>query len=216
LLDVDSAAAKEAAQMIIDGYPGNIPPEQPPSHNRYAPVQSPEAKRFVVAYALKLASENGKKQDASRLKFIIENEEKEREKKKNVKPEANPNPWAIQGNTITVPPAPLLEYALLELGRLKDPANEGFLIQYTKNKDSDARAEGCFALAALGSKNCKQALVELLSDQDGWIRFSAYKALCGLAKIKVDDKDYTADWLYGNDSSRSEAVKKWREWLSKS
>lgn len=216
LFDVDEKEAKEAAQQIINGYPGNIPPEQPPTSGILTkPVPSPEAKRFIVAFALKLASENGKKQDASKLKMIIENEEKERDKKKDPKSDPNQNPLAAQSNPIIVPPAPLLEYALLELGRLKDTAYEEYLIKYAKNMDSDARAEACFAIAALGSKKCKEALVDLLDDSEGWIRFCAYKALAGLANIKLDDKDYIADWLYGNDSSRKDPIKKWRDWLAK-
>ncbi len=217
--DVDLTEAQKVAQEILNGYPGNVPTQQAPSGNRYQPAPSPEAKRFVVAFALKLLCDSGKKVDAEKLKSIIENEEKERDKKKSGggKPGYDPNnPFASRlDSPINIPPAPLLEYAVIELGRLKDPKQENYLISYLKNEKSDARAEACFAVAAIGTKNCKQALVDTLDDKDGWIRFCAYKALKELAKIHESDKDYIADWLYGSDSSRQAAVKKWREWANK-
>jgi hypothetical protein len=214
--DVDEKEAQKLAREIMDGYPGNIKVNTNVQGNRYQAAPSPEAKRFVVAFALKLLADSGVKLDAAKLKSIIESEEAERDKKKSGQKEydrGNPLGQMQQGSPIAVPPAPLLEYAIIELGRLKEASNEDYLIQYMKNKNSDARAEACFAVAAIGTKNCKQALVDMLSDSDGWIRFSAYKALKGISK--VDEKEYIADWLYGTESSRAEAVKKWREWASK-
>ncbi len=226
------------AKEIIDGYPGNIQTTTTgwdPRGNRYQPAMSPEAKRFVVAYALKSYCSTGGNVSAEKLRFIIENEEKERTKRKEDLKKPNPHHWDTFGrvsNPIVTPPAPLLEYAVVELGRLRDIAQEDYLIAYLKNKNSDARPEACVALACINTKKCRQALVDMLEDEDGWIRFSAYRALLeaakGLSKIDENSKDYTADWLYRigekwpydteqavkeAEQQRKDAVKRWREWL---
>ncbi len=235
LFDIDLKDGQKAAQGVVDGYPENVKinTQFDYSKNRNKPIQSPEAKRFVVAYALKLLCDSNKKLKAEKLKSIIENEEKERAKRKGTAHDPNPGIHSRIDNPIIVPPAPLLEYAVVELGRLRDSAQEEYLIAYLKNKDSSARAEACVALAAINTKKCKQVLVDSLEDKDGWIRFCAYRALMeikegNISKIEVHDKEFNADWLYEigqfwpynteqgrkeAEQQRKDAVKRWREWL---
>ncbi len=101
---------------------------------------------------------------------------------------------------------PLLETALIELGRTRSKRAGEALAMVLADAGADARAEAAFSLGAVAGKAALVALVGGLQDKDGWVRWASYVALHGLT-----GKEFFCDWIGGGASTRSEFVKKWKD-----
>jgi HEAT repeat protein len=110
---------------------------------------------------------------------------------------------------ISVSP-PLLEVLLIECGRGAGPAAAELLIGILKDqKTVPGRSEAALALGAIGGKAAVEALLQGLTDPDGWLRFCCYLSLRRLA-----GQDYFADWVF-SPSDLKPAIDKYRAWFAK-
>lgn len=107
---------------------------------------------------------------------------------------------------------PILETACWMIGATGDRDGIPLLKKVLSEKRlGGARAEAALALGAIGDKASVDILVELLDDDDGWLRYNAYLALRNALKGLAPAEGGFADWLYGPKSERDEAAAKWRE-----
>ena len=73
---------------------------------------------------------------------------------------------------------PLLEIAIVELGRTYDSAAIPVLIRVLRSRAGGGRAQAALALGAFGGPEATRALINALSDAvSGWVRFNAYRGL---------------------------------------
>ncbi|MBI3726494.1 HEAT repeat domain-containing protein [bacterium] len=108
--------------------------------------------------------------------------------------------------TIHVRP-PVLEEILKALGASAEDAAAKPLLEVAQDRDCPARAS---AVAALGGfDKARPALVAFLDDEDGWVRYVAYRVLKRRAPPTFVA---TCDWIYGNKTDRADPIKRWKEW----
>jgi HEAT repeat protein len=122
-----------------------------------------------------------------------------------VRPGFNPTQglWQAEFNA----PDALLETALIELGRLRKPESVSVISEVLDNKECPARAEACLALGAIAVKPAVDRLVAALEDEDGWVRFMAYRTLKDLSGA-----DHFCDWIYDSAEKRAPQVAEWKKW----
>ncbi|HVY62868.1 MAG TPA: HEAT repeat domain-containing protein, partial [Planctomycetota bacterium] len=100
---------------------------------------------------------------------------------------------------------PILETICWMLGTLNDKDGVPLLKTVASNPKLPARSEATVALGRIPGDASVQALVELLDDEDGWIRYNAYLGL-----KQLTGQDHFADWIYGSKADREEAVAAYR------
>lgn len=101
---------------------------------------------------------------------------------------------------------PLLEIAIIELGRIGDSKAEDLLITILKGPKTEGKAEAAIALATLATGKGIQALLEALLDDDGWVRYCAARAL-----KHVTGKEVTANWIFLSKQELKRHADKYRE-----
>jgi HEAT repeat protein len=102
---------------------------------------------------------------------------------------------------------PILEEVLHALGTAQVESAVAPLVAHASDKANAARATAVTALAAY--PQARETIVSLLSDDDGWVRYNAYRVL----HRKAPAVDAFADWIYGPPADRAGAVAKWQDWL---
>lgn len=178
------------AQQVIDGYAGG----------------SDGAVAFVVGTAVQLMGKTSQKNKVDALVKVVT---KALESGMWARREGE-NLLDITKANIKITP-PLLEIACIELGRLGDPKGLPALLQVIKSPATGGRGEAALALGAIAGGEAVEALVAALEDpKDGWLRFCAYEAL-----KKLSGLDHFTDWFFGQPSSRSRAVARYREWAGR-
>jgi hypothetical protein len=121
------------------------------------------------------------------------------------KPRLNNNP------TIEVH-YPVAEALAAALAGFNTKASRAALIAYLKDNTQPASARGavCAALASFKSSDSKQALAASLSDEDGWVRYCAFRALRHMGA----DVPF-CDWIFAEEEVRAEATKALEAWAAK-
>lgn len=220
--------AVESAKAIVAKFLSS-PAPTPGRVARPMPGQAPRAgqpftahQRFVTALCLKILG-SLRETDPKTLAEVIKKEVPRRvEQKKADDAAKNPPPpppgqakppfnpaaglWQMEFNA----PDYLLEYALIELGRLGDKAHIPTLCEVLDNKEVPARAEACLALGAVRHPDAVNRLVAALEDEDGWVRFMAYRCL-----KEISGEDHFCDWIYEPPKGRQAAVDAWKKWARK-
>lgn len=105
---------------------------------------------------------------------------------------------------------PLLEVALLELGRTGHPDALPVLLAQLR-PGQPARAEAALALGTIGGPKVIKTLLALLTDPLPWTRFSAYRALRALTRKQAEPEE--ADWLTARPAALKAARKRWQQRL---
>jgi HEAT repeat protein len=181
--ELDAVEARKLALDIIRGYNGVF-------------AGGPD----TVAAIQFLATDKNKKVPVNLLSKSLEKAAKEA---KAQAPGGNAN---ANDRTITQRP-PVLEEILKAMGLSNREEAIPFLVAHARAKDNAARAS---AVAALGGfANTRAALVSFLSDDDGWVRYTAYRVL----RKKAPSLDAFADWMYGPPADRAAVVEKWKAWM---
>ncbi len=103
---------------------------------------------------------------------------------------------------------PILEELLAALGTSNVNSAVPVLLAHARDKKAAARASAVAALA--GFPTTRGALISLLSDEDGWVRYVAYRGL----HRKAPAVDGFADWIYGTQNDRAAAIDVWKAWLT--
>jgi len=119
-------------------------------------------------------------------------------------------PKAILANPASVPVVtvpPILQTALLELGRTAKDKVLPFLLARLADTRALGRAEAALALGAIGGKKVIARLIGALGDRDPWIRFCAYRSLRRLTQA-----DHFCDWLFGSRQQIGKAIAQWKKW----
>ncbi|MHC4608707.1 MAG: HEAT repeat domain-containing protein [Planctomycetota bacterium] len=104
---------------------------------------------------------------------------------------------------------PLLEILTVECGRSGLPSAVPVLLGILKGGQEEGRAEACLALGAFGGKEAVRALLDALTDNDGWVRFTAYRALRALS-----GQDFFCRWVFGSREAHGKAAKQYRDWFA--
>jgi hypothetical protein len=225
--------AVEAAKAIVAKFLAS-PDPTPGRVARPMPGQVPVAgqpftahQRFVTALCLKILGSLGET-DAKQLGAIVKKEiprrvaqKKADDAAKNPPPAPPPQPgqppapkppfnpaaglWQMEFNA----PDYLLEYALIELGRLGDKAHVPAIAEALDNKECPVRAEACLALAAIAHPDAIDKLVGALEDEDGWVRYMAYRSL-----KELSGEDHFCDWIYDTKEKRAPKVEAWKAWAA--
>jgi hypothetical protein len=117
------------------------------------------------------------------------------------------NPQDLSKCTIQVYP-PLLEHLAIEAGRSGLPGGRAVLMSIVQSQRPSGRWEAALALGAVGGREGVVALIEALSDPDGWLRFCAYRALHHLS-----GQDYFCDWVFGSMDEMRKNVGRYRKWF---
>jgi HEAT repeat protein len=105
---------------------------------------------------------------------------------------------------------PILETICWMLGATQDKDAIAPLKRILSNKAVGARGEATIALGRINDAAALKALVELLADEDGWVRYNAYLGLKTLT-----GEDYFADWVYGSAQEREAALEQYRVYVKK-
>ena len=91
-------------------------------------------------------------------------------------------------------------------------ASRAGLIAYLSDASQPGSARGavCAALASSRRAEVKRALAKALDDEDGWVRYCAFRALRHMgAEVPF------CDWVYGEDEDRAESTKALKAWAAK-
>lgn len=170
--------------------------------------------RFLVGLSLQILGQAGEAKRGDLVEVIerelprrirLEEERKRPAEPSEEKQTVRPGLWMAEFDS----PDELLETALIELGRLGDPAALSTILRVLRERRAPGRAEACLALGAVRTPAAVDALVESLDDADGWVRFMAYRVLKALS-----GKDHSCDWIYGSESERKVAVDAWKAWAA--
>jgi len=110
---------------------------------------------------------------------------------------------------VSVPP--IVEAALIELGRIGSQKAVKPLLKRLADPDRIGRGEAALALGAIGGKQVIGQLVGALEDKDAWVRFCSYRSLRSLTEV-----DFFCDWIFGAGTpSIDSTVRKWKAWYRK-
>ncbi len=203
---VDYKGSIRVAQKIIGGYLRLRPPS---ADSKWRKLPSQE--HWIVIPAMQLLGRAGQNKVAQ-LKKIIEFAEKEQEvaalldKRQS---EAIPASRTLTNSVYTLPE--VLQVAILELGRAEvdKGAGQDLLFGRLAKLNARGRYPASVALGGVQTKASIQRLVQLLDDEDGWVRFGAYRAL-----RTCSAKDYACNWLYGSRASRKKSIDEWKAWAA--
>jgi hypothetical protein len=113
----------------------------------------------------------------------------------------------IRNFTLEIFP-PLLESLMVEVGRPQLEESIPFLIEVLQSKIPFGRGEAAMSLGRFHTKEAVDALLGALSDDDGWVRFGAYRAL-----KNISGEDYFCDWIFYTDKSRKPYMDAYKEWF---
>lgn len=103
---------------------------------------------------------------------------------------------------------PLLEIAVVELGRTGDAKAVPMLARVLRSRVGGGRAEAALALGAYGGKEAIEALVNALGDAvSGWVRYNAYRSL----KV-LSGRDHYDDWMFTPTYQLRGSIRKYRDW----
>ncbi len=103
---------------------------------------------------------------------------------------------------------PLLEIAVVELGRTRDPTAIPVLCRVLKSRAGGGRGEAALALGAFGGAEATPALLGALGDAvSGWVRFNAYRSLRA-----ISGQDHYDDWLFLPPIQLRTAIRKYHDW----
>jgi len=103
---------------------------------------------------------------------------------------------------------PLLEIAVVELGRTRDPSAVPVLCRVLRSRAGGGRAEAALALGAFGGPEATQALIGALGDAvSGWVRFNAYRALRALS-----GQDHPDDWIFSPPIQLRTSIRRYSDW----
>lgn len=109
---------------------------------------------------------------------------------------------------------PLLEIALVELGKTGHRDAVGFLTTVARDKVCPARAEAILALGSIASsvvpldQTAMETILAAMEDpDDGWVRFTAFRVMREISK-----QDFPVDWIFGKDLAIAFHAKRYREW----
>lgn len=191
LADKDEKAAAEACRTIVAGYAGGK-----------GAVEGSEA--FVVATAAQVGGRLKAWTDGTDLAKAAERAfgagafaRREGE-----------NDPDITKCKISIYP-PLLETLLIECGRAA--AAKALLVKIVQDlKKPQGRPEAALALGAIGGKDAVGALLGVLADPDGWLRFCAYLSL-----KRLSGQDFFTDWIFAAPGSLKPFIDKYRAWFDK-
>ncbi|MCD4657133.1 MAG: HEAT repeat domain-containing protein, partial [Planctomycetes bacterium] len=123
------------------------------------------------------------------------------------KRQGNNDPDITKSNISVYPP--LLETAILELGRTGDEKAIDLFMDILKADMPNGSPEAALALGVHLKPEVIQTLIATLRDcSQGWTRFCAYRALKNLS-----DKDYFCDWIFGSKSVRERRLSGYEDWL---
>ena len=217
---VDYKGSIRVAQKIIGGYLRLSPPVVPPADpNRRIVTRGgrklPSQEHWIVIPAMQLLGRAGQNKVAQ-LKKIIEFAEKEQEvaalldKRQSEAIAASRNRYSTLTNSVYTLPE-VLQVAILELGRAEvdKGAGQDLLFGRLAKLNARGRYPASVALGGVQTKASIQRLVQLLDDEDGWVRFGAYRAL-----RTCSAKDYACNWLYGSRASRKKSIDEWKAWAA--
>ncbi len=107
--------------------------------------------------------------------------------------------------SISIPP--VLQTALLELGRTGRRAAEALLLSRLANTDEPGRGAAVLGLGAIGGKTIIARLVGALADGDPWVRFCAYRSL-----RRVTRADFFCDWFFASKPQLVQTIDRWKNW----
>lgn len=103
---------------------------------------------------------------------------------------------------------PLLEIAVLELGRTGDAGAIPTLARVLRSRAGGARGEAALALGSYGGPEATQALLAALGDAvSGWTRFNSYRALRNLS-----GQDHYDDWMFLPAAQLRPSIRKYHDW----
>ena len=105
---------------------------------------------------------------------------------------------------------PIVEALSDELAGINDKGAVPLLKAVAKDNRIPTRAEAVRALAYVPGEEAPKVLVELLEDDDGWIRYNAYLAL-----RERTGQDHFADWIYGQKGDMKAAVDAYKGLVNK-
>lgn len=105
---------------------------------------------------------------------------------------------------------PIIDTLCDELASLGDKNGAPLLKAVAKDNRLTMRAEAARALRFIPGDEATKVLVELLDDEDGWLRYNAYLAL----RDKTGE-DHFADWIYGSKDDRKSAQDAYKALVSK-
>ncbi|MFH1228440.1 MAG: HEAT repeat domain-containing protein [Planctomycetota bacterium] len=106
-----------------------------------------------------------------------------------------------------VPVAPVLETAVQELGKMQTKESSQELVNLLGLKNFPCRAAAAEALSQFKDAPAIDALIGVLSDEDGWTRYCAYRSL-----NKLTANDFNCEWCFATPEERQPIVKKWEKW----
>ena len=190
--------ATSIARMRVERY---VSSQRPP---RDRSIKTTEALTvYEVTESLKLVGEQESLPVATWIRVIEEARYRRHHETLTLGP-----PGTLGGRTLNYTP-PLLEVALVELGR-SEYTNVAWVFEnILADIDGPARVEAALALGhSPGVETCR-TLVALLDDGDPWVRYAAYRSL-----RKISGREYFALWLSSDRSTRHEAVAAWTQWLA--
>ena len=122
------------------------------------------------------------------------------------KRQGNNNADITQSNISVYPP--LLESAILELGRTGDEKAVSLFIEILKADMPNGSPEAALALGVHRTKEVVSTLISTLRDcPQGWTRFCAYRSLKNLS-----GEDFFCDWIFGSESTRESEIAEYEEW----
>lgn len=103
---------------------------------------------------------------------------------------------------------PLLEIAVVELGRTRDPSAVPVLCKVLRSRAGGGRAEAALALGSFGGPEATQALLGALGDAvSGWVRFNTYRALRA-----ISGQDHYDDWIFTPPIQLRASMRKYLDW----
>ncbi|MCK5578359.1 MAG: hypothetical protein KAI63_02425, partial [Planctomycetes bacterium] len=108
---------------------------------------------------------------------------------------------------------PVLETAILQLGKMGSKEAMKQLLKLSKIKEFPRRAEVAMALSRVAARDktaVVEALLGLLSDEEGWTRYCAYWSL-----HKITQKDFNCEWVFDPAAKRKKVVEEWSKWWAK-
>jgi HEAT repeat protein len=222
LARLDPATARETAAQIVGGFLMLPEPVAPPPPDPARPVVQtaqtalPSQDHWIVIPALQLLGRAGAN-TLARIERIIARAEAEialaellteRQRQANA---ATTNMYSTINNRVYSLPE-LLEVALLELGRMPEAhRTQAYALLAARLADVKARGryQAVIALGGIQTRAAVERLVAALEDEEGWVRYGAYRAL-----RQLSGADHACDWLYGKPSSHQEAIKAYRAYAA--
>lgn len=119
-----------------------------------------------------------------------------------------PDWFGDPGRKLFQPLVPLAEEVLLALGRTRDPQALELLLTTLASGTRELRAHAALGLGMSGQAGAAQALLPLLLDEDGFVRFAAAESLRHLV-----GREAAIDWTSASSAERLAAAEELKRWF---